>query len=460
MTADVRSTRTCSVGDAAQNGCGVPVDAAPASPAGSPRALRSVQAPRTPVSRKTRPRLTTMRLIGPRDGWLFAGLLLAVVVGFQQSIYAALAIARQVEAAWKVELLPALAVLTGLFLFHQYAKHQDSKAEALAATAELRQTRERARELQRLCALGRGLAGCVTFDALRQALWRYLPPFLDEREAWLLQRVGDGWELLLDTSAGPSRERCKALERLAREVLVADRAALANSEGIEREGHACFPIVIAERTVGVFAVTADPGPDDAANRRPIGAVATLIGIAIQNVQLFLEAQDKSLKDSLTGCFNRSHGMDLIDVELRRSRRTGLPISILMVDIDHFKAINDRHGHLVGDETLVAISRRFRQVLRRADVTCRYGGDEFLILLPDTQHEGALHVAESLRQEVAALVVPVDSGGTISLSASIGVATEVGGNTDSLVLLGRADEALYYAKHAGRNCVRGEGLVAG
>ena len=111
-------------------------------------------------------------------------------------------------------------------------------------------------------------------------------------------------------------------------------------------------------------------------------------------------RENSLRDGLTGCFNRTHAIEVIDTELRRARRSQAPVSLIMFDIDHFKEINDRYGHLCGDAVLAAVGARMRDVLRGSDLKCRYGGEEFLVLLPETPLEGAKRVAETLRRELA------------------------------------------------------------
>jgi len=155
---------------------------------------------------------------------------------------------------------------------------------------------------------------------------------------------------------------------------------------------------------------------------------------------------------LTGCFNRTHAIETIDLELRRARRTHAPLSLIMFDIDHFKQINDRYGHLCGDAVLAAVGARMRDVLRGSDVKCRYGGEEFLILLPDTPGEGAERVAETLRTELAAMSLDWKDG-AIHVTASFGVTTAQRSELDAHALIGRADSALYEAKASGRNRVQ-------
>jgi diguanylate cyclase (GGDEF)-like protein len=208
-------------------------------------------------------------------------------------------------------------------------------------------------------------------------------------------------------------------------------------------------ILINGRAAGVVGTAAAGQAAD--TLRTIGTAATLLGIALRNVQLFAEVRDNGLKDGLTGCFNRSHGLERMEAELARSSRSEAPLSVLMFDIDQFKQINDVHGHPSGDSVLAAIGHRLRQVLRRSDIRCRYGGDEFLVVLPDTGAPGASRVAECLRGELEQ--VHVNLGGiSITPQVSIGVATAQPGDSVT-ALVDRVDRALYAAKAAGRNCVR-------
>jgi two-component system cell cycle response regulator len=154
------------------------------------------------------------------------------------------------------------------------------------------------------------------------------------------------------------------------------------------------------------------------------------------------------EDALTGLLNRRAILSQLGGTVSGARRHGHPLSVAMVDLDEFKAINDIHGHAAGDEVLVAAVRAMRAHLRAEDHLGRLGGEEFLIVLPDTHERAATVVAEKLREEVAAARV----GGPVSLSVtcSVGVATWAGESPE--LLLRRADEALYAAKHGGRDRV--------
>jgi diguanylate cyclase (GGDEF)-like protein len=152
----------------------------------------------------------------------------------------------------------------------------------------------------------------------------------------------------------------------------------------------------------------------------------------------------SVTDELTSLANRRYLMDKLDEEVRRSGRTQSPFGLLMVDLDRFKDVNDRYGHQVGDAVLTRCASILRHNVRSTDFVARYGGEEFCILLPDTPAQGALNVAEKLREAIGSLSDPVPT-------VSIGVAVWTPGDTPD-GLLSRADKALYQAKEAGRDRV--------
>ena len=152
------------------------------------------------------------------------------------------------------------------------------------------------------------------------------------------------------------------------------------------------------------------------------------------------------QDGLTGLRNRRAADERLAHELARHRRMGRPLGVLLVDIDHFKSVNDRHGHAVGDAVLRAVAQRLSASLRETDLAARFGGEEFLVVLPETDRAGLARVAEKLRAAVEAL--NVEQVGPVTVSLGGAVAEEGGG--DAALLLERADQALYGAKAAGRN----------
>ncbi len=174
--------------------------------------------------------------------------------------------------------------------------------------------------------------------------------------------------------------------------------------------------------------------------------------AIDNARRFDWVQRQAVTDALTGLYNRRGLFELGNREFERARRFGRTMSAIMLDIDHFKQVNDRYGHIVGDQVLCELARRCSAVIRKVDFLGRYGGEEFAILLPETELETALRVAERLREQIADLPVETDRS-VLSITISLGV-TQLGPETVDLAgLLDAADAAMYLAKQAGRNCVR-------
>ncbi|MDB4971251.1 MAG: response regulator receiver modulated diguanylate cyclase [Myxococcales bacterium] len=167
--------------------------------------------------------------------------------------------------------------------------------------------------------------------------------------------------------------------------------------------------------------------------------------------LFRAVEERAMRDGLTRVYNRGYLSEWLPRQLRLSRRSGKPLSALMVDVDHFKRINDNHGHDAGDKVLVALARCIERELRSTDVVVRYGGEEFTVLLPDTPAAGGAVSGERLRAAVAAMGEREGLPAGIRITASIGVAS-VDGSDDGAQLLLRADAALYDAKRGGRNRV--------
>jgi diguanylate cyclase (GGDEF)-like protein len=169
-------------------------------------------------------------------------------------------------------------------------------------------------------------------------------------------------------------------------------------------------------------------------------------------------REQSTHDDLTGLFNYREFNRQLTEEVERSRRYTRPFSLLMLDIDHFKVVNDTYGHMAGDEALQALATLIRREIRPVDLVARYGGEEFVMLLPETTGPGALELGERLRAFIAGHAVPLSTGHTIFLTVSIGLATYPD-DADSLPrLVNLADQALYAAKSAGRNRVNRWGMA--
>ncbi len=170
-------------------------------------------------------------------------------------------------------------------------------------------------------------------------------------------------------------------------------------------------------------------------------------------ELEAKLEQEARTDSLTGIANRRYFLELAGHEFARARRYKAKLSALMLDLDHFKEINDTYGHQVGDLILTKLVQVCRNAMRGEDVIGRLGGEEFGILLPETTREKAGEVAERLRHAIASAEVRVEQGPPVRFTASVGAATVRDDDPDIMALLGNADQALYAAKDAGRNTVR-------
>jgi diguanylate cyclase (GGDEF)-like protein len=396
-----------------------------------------------------------MRLLDRKDASLAIALVAGALVIFRKPLHLLIDVAHSVELRYNIDLLPGLVLLAGAFTFHAYRKRQQTRAiadqaKALAdlAAQEITQERQHSAELERLVALGSALGGALDTLALRQVFWRYFPAFALDRELWALTRTKNGWDNLLRDGVVSTARPTETLESIATEALSAPANGDAQAEGIPVADDVCFPMVVGDASLGVVGVRNVP-PMSIADRRGLGAAVSLLAISIRNVQLLTQTRESSVRDQLTGCFNRAYAIESLGSELQRSRRTGRPLSVMMFDVDQLKRINDEYGHLAGDALLAAVAGQVTATLRASDIKCRWGGDEFLIILPDTPRSGAEHAGSSLTREVSTVIVPTSSG-SVSPTISVGVAVAENGECDPLALVARADAALYKAKQAGRN----------
>ena len=187
----------------------------------------------------------------------------------------------------------------------------------------------------------------------------------------------------------------------------------------------------------------------------LGIYALIVAGSLAFLLMHKERSDEessrlATTDPLTGVFNRRTFIELAEQELARTRRAGTPLALMMLDLDHFKRVNDTYGHLTGDEVLVSFTRLIRDCVRRGDLIVRYGGEEFCVLLPGTPLSAATALAERIRATTASSALTAKP---FKVTVSIGLTAFTGDAVTALGdLLARADEALYRAKGEGRNCV--------
>ena len=216
-----------------------------------------------------------------------------------------------------------------------------------------------------------------------------------------------------------------------------------------------FPLICRNRTVGVL-VGLDPAPS--AGNPSLGPSLVLSfrsvleppAIALDNALALQKAEALSVTDDLTRLYNSRYLNLVLRREAKRASRSGRPLSLLFLDLDGFKRVNDRHGHLSGSKALVEAAAVIRSCARETDVVARFGGDEFSLILPDTGSEGAVSVAARIRERISAVHFLASEGLNVHLTASIGVATLPDVAASAEELLQAADMAMYRVKAAGKD----------
>ena len=184
----------------------------------------------------------------------------------------------------------------------------------------------------------------------------------------------------------------------------------------------------------------------------LSALAVQAGVAIENARLHRVVERQAVTDALTGLANRRQFYEVLGREYERSQRFGTPLSLILLDIDDFKNINDTRGHLAGDAVLHGVAATLAELIREIDMAARYGGEEFAILLPQTAQEGAAQLAERLRREIATRPIRFGPDEIDGITASFGVAVGPEDSMTQIDLIASADAALYQAKRDGKNHV--------
>jgi diguanylate cyclase (GGDEF)-like protein len=269
----------------------------------------------------------------------------------------------------------------------------------------------------------------------------------------------DGGRAMLRRGPGlPLEEIAKAggLGGLEHAIQAAEASALAGGHGSEvsvDDVSAVAQPLLAEGggITGVVAVARRGRPFSPEERDDLRNLTIQAAVSLANVALHETAERLAVTDELTGLSNRRRFDVTLEAEVERARRFGQPLALVLLDLDDFKDVNDAHGHQVGDEVLRAVARVLRDSCREVDEPARYGGEELAVVMPNTDLDGAEHLAERIRHGVAGLRVPVpDGAGTLAITTSLGVATMPASASDAPSLVEAADDALYRAKRSGKN----------
>jgi diguanylate cyclase (GGDEF)-like protein len=282
-----------------------------------------------------------------------------------------------------------------------------------------------------LLEFARELHAVLDSDGLRALISKRLPSIMG-RDAWVVARFGTRQQIIVPSVPG----RTDAIPML----------------GERPRQWATYPMKVEGSIIGVLGAAIPSAGVSARDHRLLESLAALVGQSLSTANAFESVREASLVDSLTGCAMRAEGMRRFQAELRRADRSHTALAVLMLDLDHFKSINDRFGHRTGDAVLSAVGQALLTSLRASDVRCRWGGEEFLLVLPESSVERARKVSDKLRQRIANTPVRVENH-LVHVTASIGITISQPGEMDIQQALARADAALYHAKRLGRNRIR-------
>jgi diguanylate cyclase (GGDEF)-like protein len=211
------------------------------------------------------------------------------------------------------------------------------------------------------------------------------------------------------------------------------------------------PLKTKDRAEGVLVLSIPVGTEPSEDTvKILATIGNQLGIAIENARLYEKTKERSLLDSLTGLWNHEEIVRILEQELDRAKRGGTSVGVVMIDLDHFKGINDTYGHLTGDAVLRKIAEKLRSSLRSYEIVGRYGGEEFLLVLPGCGLRVAGEIAERIRKKIAADAIDTPAG-HIVVTISLGVAVSSPERQSTApFLVNAADLALYRAKKNGRN----------
>jgi len=400
-----------------------------------------------------------------RSRWLAAGILFGFLV---LALTFAVAVSRSLQAQIGSFLAAARRIASGDFSTEVTTTGRDEFAELgaefnkmshqlEARLEDLRQ--ERARLQTSLRRIGQTFASNLDRDALLEIVVRTAVDGLGAGGGRASARPAPGRPLQEVVRAGEVDESLETLRRAEAEALAGGQAAEASDGDAHALAHALSGPEPGE-LIGLLSVVRTGAPFEDRDRELFSYLAGTASVSIQNVALHEAVQRQAVTDELTGLFNHRRFQEAIVAEVERARRFNQPVSLVMLDIDHFKRVNDTYGHQQGDRVLAEVARVLRESSREIDAPARYGGEELALVVPQTDLDGAYLLAERVRQEVEALDIPLlDGSGSIRVTASLGVASLPANADDGGSLIAAADAALYAAKRAGRNkTMRADGKV--
>jgi diguanylate cyclase (GGDEF)-like protein len=303
-------------------------------------------------------------------------------------------------------------------------------------------------------------------EVLRPDTWSLLLMDTEKQELYFQIATGKGADRLKDVRIKVGQGLAGWVAEAGKAVVVPDTsqdsrffAQVDSRTKMETRSIVAVPVRFREQCLGVIELINCIGPDgfSARDLALLEALADYAAIAIENARHVQRIHELTITDDCTSLYNARHMNFMLDTEIYRSHRYAFEFSLIFIDLDHFKQINDTHGHLMGSKLLAEIGASIKDKCRLIDLAFRYGGDEFVILLPQTSKENAMGVARRLHKLIRETKWLVEPGLNVNLTASVGVASYPTDSRTKAELLHLADDAMYLVKNTTRDCVAVAGV---
>ncbi len=374
------------------------------------------------------------------------------------------------DAVWHW-LLASISIVLIAYLFWLFSKfssaQRDHEKQMITARVEIEKLgKERevmARELSQLGRYGNLLHGCTDLAEILQVSQQLLAQLLPGSAGTMYPLIdGEGlaeathlWGIHVGNTKMQAHHRdCWALQRKRVHLSHSDAPGSACPhielpEGLDVLSSACIPLTAQGESLGWLYLSTS-GHGSFPKLSVAIAAAEQLALALANLKLRQHLRDLSVRDPLTGLFNRRYLTESLGREMARCRRRKLPLSVMVLDLDHFKIFNDTLGHQAGDSMLVAFARMLQGSVRNEDIACRLGGEEFILIMPEMDEQIASLRATELLESVRKLEVMHDGQLLPQITTSIGIAVFPDHSNEPDQLIGASDSALYQAKRAGRD----------
>jgi diguanylate cyclase (GGDEF)-like protein len=349
----------------------------------------------------------------------------------------------------------------------------EQAAIAVENSQAVTQADKRAGELRLLAEVSRALTARITLKELCQTVCDEVRRVMEAPGFYVALRTEDDKLRMAFIIEGhtPLEVPDQPLENSACErVITTNQTLVLNTrEEIELQPHhiagpeispirssAMAPLRLGDRCLGVISAQSyREGAYDESSVRLLTAIAEQMALAVQNAKLFADAKQRADVDPLTNVYHHRFLKTRLEDELRRSARSGKPVALMMLDLDNFKQVNDHHGHLTGDEALKKVTALLHECCRGSDIIGRYGGDEFMVILPDTDREQVERVTARVDAALRESELPLAGGKRLPLNCSIGHAVYPDDATTPAELISKADAELYQAKRGNRSAARSQ-----